>query len=434
MTRPGTPDRVNPAPPPGERRDLSRLVPTRRAIAPVLSLAGLAVIAIVTLNLLSGRLPIGGGSNDGGNGGSGPVVSRTAAPSNVVVVPTDAPKDIPGTFLYAKGGNIWIQQDQQPRQLTGAGTDSMPSFSPDGQWIFFVRSTAVRGLWPDARGVNHWYRMQVPSVYRMKADGSGQPDKLIDGIVRRGQLTWMSWLREPVLSPDGKTLALASDAPDPTKSDVVIQLYNLATSKMTKPKLSEQAPLGHQDPAWRSDGRVLLYVRNSSDNRGAVGSPEIWLYKPADGSRARLSGPGFLSPSYSRDGKWIAATRTTQFGTDIVILDSHGKEVIRLTNDGTSWAPVWSPAGDAIAYLHSDGQIVDLRMIELSGSGPNWTPSDTHNLTEVSGLDAASRPDWFIPQSELPAIAPPSDTPSGSAGSSAPSSSRSTPASPSPSG
>ncbi len=44
-----------------------------------------------------------------------------------------------------------------------------------------------------------------------------------------------------------------------------------------------------------------------------------------------------------------------------MILDAaNGRELLRLTDDGASWAPVWSPAGDAIAFLHIEGQIVDL--------------------------------------------------------------------------
>jgi hypothetical protein len=32
--------------------------------------------------------------------------------------------------------------------------------------------------------------------------------------------------------------------------------------------------------------------------------------------------------------------------------------------------------------------------------------TETIDLTEVSGLDAASRPDWYIPPALLPAVTP----------------------------
>jgi Tol biopolymer transport system component len=105
----------------------------------------------------------------------------------------------------------------------------------------------------------------------------------------------------------------------------------------------------------------------------------------------------------------VTATKTSAFGTDIVILDaSSGAELLRLTTDGSSWAPTWSPRGDEIAYLHVDGQIVDLRMIELQGSGPTWTAKAPLDLTTSAGLDGISRPDWFIPADQLPATPAPS--------------------------
>jgi hypothetical protein len=49
---------------------------------------------------------------------------------------------------------------------------------------------------------------------------------------------------------------------------------------------------------------------------------------------------------------------------------------------------------------------VDLRVIPLEGTAPNWTLGETLDLTEVSGLDGASGPDWFIPADQLPAVSP----------------------------
>ena len=61
----------------------------------------------------------------------------------------------------------------------------------------------------------------------------------------------------------------------------------------------------------------------------------------------------------------------TALGTDVVILNaSNGNELLRLTDDDASWAPSWSPAGDSIAFLHIEGQTVDLRLAKLDGTRP----------------------------------------------------------------
>jgi Tol biopolymer transport system component len=203
------------------------------------------------------------------------------------------------------------------------------------------------------------------------------------------------------VSPDGTTMAMVSDRPNPSRSDVVLQLYDLATKKSTVPKVGETPPLGHQDPTWRPDGNVLLYVRNNRN--GARGAPVINRLDVAKKTARPLTGPGYLEPAFSPDGRYVVATKTSSFGNDLVILDAtNGRELQRLTNDGASWAPVWSPIGDAIAFLHIEGQIVDLKLIRLEGDAPNWTVKDVTDLTEVSGLDGSSRPGWFVPADQLP--------------------------------
>jgi TolB protein len=188
----------------------------------------------------------------------------------------------------------------------------------------------------------------------------------------------------------------------------VIKLYDLRTKKLTDPRLGQVAPLGHQDPAWRPDGARLAYVR--SDRDGAKGIPRIYAYNPSTGKSAPITGPGYLHPSWSPDGKYLAVTRTSAYGTDVAILNAQtGAEVVRLTDDGQSWAPAWSPKGDQIAFLHVAGQVVDLRLAQLEGSAPTWTVKDTIDLTAAAGLDGASRPGWFIPSDQLP---PPTPAPS----------------------
>jgi dipeptidyl aminopeptidase/acylaminoacyl peptidase len=389
-------------------RDPFGLLPDRSWLAPGLSVAGLAVVAVLTLNLLGGSIPFITGSGSA-NGGGGP--NRTAAPSNVVVVP---PVTFPGSIVYAKAGNIWVQHGHDVHQLTSGGRDSMPSWSPDGTAVYFIRTSDAQGLWP-AQGVERHYQESVPSIMRVDPNGASAPEQVLGGTVSAGGRSWFSWIRQPVLSPDGRTIAMVSDGPDPTRSDVVLQFYNLDTKQRTIPAAPESAPLGHQDPVWRRDGRFLLYVRNGRE--GSRGAPEIFRWDVAKGKASQLTGPGYLEPSYSPDGTYIAATRTSSFGNDVVILDAaHGRELLRVTTDGASWAPVWSPAGDAIAFLHSDGQIVDLKLAKLGGFGPDWSVSDTIDLTQVSGLDGGSRPGWYIPVDELPATPPPSLAPSTSAG------------------
>jgi Tol biopolymer transport system component len=398
---------------PPRTRDPYGIGPVGSVAGPVLSVIGLVVVAIVTVNLFNYQLPFsGGGSNNGG----GPVLpDRTPAPSNVVIVPEEAAFE--GSIAYAKGGNIWIQTAQEARQLTAAGGASMPSWSADGQWIVYIRSFDEIGFWP-VRGRNGHYDISVPHLERIKADGSGKPERLASGRIKRRNLVWSAWMRQPVLSPDGKTIALVTDAPDPDDSNVVLQFFDVAKKRLARAGVRENQVLGHQDPEWRPDGKFLLYTQNGRD--GARGAPVIMRYEPKSKKARAVTASGYMQASYSPDGRYMAATRTTALGTDVAILDANsGHELMRVTDDGASWAPSWSPAGDAIAFLHIVGQTVDLRLTRLEGTPGAWTVKETIALTEVSGLDAASRPDWFIPPALLPALPTPAPQATASGASSA---------------
>ena len=376
-------------------------------VAPVLSAVGLLVIAAGSYALLGGSLPTVAGPG-GSHGPGGPV--RTPTPSNVIIV--DPRTQVPGSLLYAKDGNIWVQSGEQARQLTNSGTDAMPTWSPDGATVYYVHDASGSGKWI-TNGEIRTYNLSIPSLLQVGADGTGAPKSVLSGRVKSGSYTWSAFIREPAISPDGRTAALITDGPDPTRSDIVLKLLNLQTKKLTDPKLPESLSLGHQDPAWSPDGKVLLYVKDGRE--GARGTPTINRFVVATGKTSALTTAGYMAPSWSRDGRYVAATKTTSFGTDVVILDArNGTELLKLSNDELSFSPVWSPAGDSIAFFRLDHGVVDLYLIPLTGTAPNWTVGVPIALTLSAGLDAASRPGWFIPADQLPPLPTPTAAPAGS--------------------
>jgi Tol biopolymer transport system component len=399
---------------PAQPRDPYGIGPAKTYAGPAVALAALVVVGALTLGLMNGQLPFRVGSaGNGGNGGNGGP-ALTPAPSNVVIVEPQV--SFPGTMVYAKAGNIWVQSGADAHQLTDSGRDSMPSFTPDGKSVMFIREGT--GHAKHTVGSTYtWFDLETPEIAIVPVDGSTAPVQVVNGRVKDGRNTSFYWIREPVLAPDGHTIAMASDGPDPNKSDVTIQLYDTNTQKFSKPKLA-QSGLGHQDPAWAPNGSYLAFVKNARD--GSRGDPQILKWNPENKKVLTITGPGYIAPAWSPDSKYLAATKTDSFGTDVVILDSiTGNELLRLTNDSRSFSPVWSPAGDAVAFLRLDGSIADLFMVKLDGPVGQWTAGEETQLTEVSGLDAGSRPGWFIPTSELP---PPPPSPTAAPPASAPAS------------
>ena len=409
MTRRGAPAR------PAAPRDPYGIGPVSGYVGPAVAVIALILVAAFTVSLLNGQIPFIHLGNQGNNGGNGGGPTPSPAPSNVVIV--DPGIVFPGSIVYAKAGNIWIQTDKDVHQLTNNGNDSMPTFSADGQWIYFVRVVPGAGKFALGNTSRTWYDLETPRLMRIKPDGSGS-ERLLTGSFAQGGSTWFYWLRQPVPSPDGKTIAMVSDGPNPLQSDIVLHTYTVASQKLVALNVPESLHLGHQDPAWRPDGRFLLYVENGRElTRGA---PEVVRYDPATKKTRVLTGPGYIQPAYSPDGSWIAATKTDAFGTDVAILDSSGKEVLRVTNDGHSFAPTWSPAGNAVAFLHLEGTIVDLKMATLDDTTGRWTVTGTVDLTKVSALDGSSRPSWYASPSEVPAPSSAPDAGSPAAPSTAP--------------
>ena len=204
--------------------------PIGTILAPVLSIVGLLLIGVVTLNLLNGNVPFSIGSSNG-NGGNVGGPARTPAPSNVVVVPPEA--TLQGSIVYAKGGNIWVQTNDDVKQVTSSGDDSMPSWSADGQSVVYIHSHSESGYWP-VKGRLGRYALDVPDLMRVKVDGSAEPERLATGLIKDGRLRWSAWMRQPVLSPDGATIALVTDAPKPDDSNVVLQFFDTKTKKLTR--------------------------------------------------------------------------------------------------------------------------------------------------------------------------------------------------------
>ncbi len=391
------------------------LAAARPFLAPVLSLVGLAVVAILTLAFVTGNLPFlaarGGNPGSGGPGSGGAVGSgRTPSPSAAPVVNPDV--GIDGRLVYAKAGNLWIQEGTDSRRLTDTGRDSQPAWSADGSWIYFIETRATTGRFAVA-GVERRYDIRYPLLTRIRPDGSGR-EALLSGLYKSGpsnRRTWFYFMRDPAVSPDGTQLALVSDGPDPTASNVVLQTFDVASGRLAKVGVPEQAPLGHQNPTWSPDGRYILYVKNGRE--AARGLPTLWRYEVATKKNVVLTGPGYTHPSYSADGRRIVATKTTSLGTDIVVLDARtGNELLRVTSDGRSWGGAWSPDGTQIAFLRLAGVTVDLQVATLEpATGGGLAVKETKALTEFSGLDAESRPAWWGPRPTPAPTASPAASP-----------------------
>jgi serine/threonine-protein kinase len=140
----------------------------------------------------------------------------------------------------------------------------------------------------------------------------------------------------------------------------------------------------------------------------AQGWPIVWLDSFGN-TQPLLNTPGaYYTPRFSPDGRRLALGVSTK-GSDIFVFDWRREATARLTFDGHSTLPVWSPDGRYIAFrsgsggfglwiARSDGAGEPQRLLETRNSSVPWSFSPDgrllayHEVTPETGFDL-----WVLP-------------------------------------
>ena len=351
--------------------------------APAFALVLLLVAALGTWQLSS--LSSGSSANPGGDG---------AEVSDGVV--------IDGTITFARDGALWSLSGSTLTQLTAGPSDGEPAWSPDGTWLYFVRQRNEVGGRRNAAGGITPYRLSVPTLMRIGARGDGE-EEILDGLLedQNPKLNFSSFIFDPAIGADGR-IALATDYKGPSLlgGDVLIRILQEG-GRMVTPDLPDEAPFGHQDPAWSSDGSGIYYVQNGFTQGGSAS--RIIYVDLALESVVRFGASGFIEPAVSPDGRWIAATRIDKKkGSDVVIMSAAtGEVLLEVTRTNRSWAPAWSPDGGSLIFLAASGSQASLQQAVIASpvSGPPTVISSLQLLRDP--VDAGVRPAWGRLRSDL---------------------------------
>ena len=175
-----------------------------------------------------------------------------------------------------------------PRQLI-RDVDSPVSFSPDGKQFAFIRGV------PEKSEVH---------VVIAAADGTGEHT-----LASLSAIVAESYLLGPAWSPDGKTIATACECKGKTER-WELRAYPLDGGE---PRLLYFSEFGIGRPQWLPDGSGLLAVMGeaSQGNRG-----QIWLVPYPQGAARRLtndlSNYAAFNLDMTRDGKTLVTVDTQQ--------------------------------------------------------------------------------------------------------------------------
>ena len=397
---------------PGFRSGTHPLEPSGRS-GRIVALAGLALAASVAwLAIQAGRvrtppavplmrfgipLPDHGAWMD--DDGSGMALS----PDGMVLAYTGR-DSAGGRRLYLRPMN---QTDPVP--VGDGATGAMPFFSPDGQWLGFIRGGLHRvplsggpaeNLCGNLLGYVHATWLEDGSI--VFADGGpqglqqchpgGEVTTMLAGdsvtfnfphglpgdrglvfTVRRGGVDRLAvldrrtgaWRALDIIGTSPRFVepgSLAFVGPDAGLSAVPFDLDRLS---ITGPAtvVQDQVAIGATGAALMAVSRTGVLVTAS---RGLSDQSLELVSRDGRADRLHPRVGRFLDPRVSPDGARIAVG----LDGEIWLLDRGQGTLDRLTSDALASRPAWTPDGQRIGYVRQVGRTVDLRVVQADGGAP----------------------------------------------------------------
>jgi len=221
----------------------------------------------------------------------------------------------------------------------------------------------------DHRELSESWRVASEEYYRPLMEGKTPPGEV--GALLMAPSTGAGYQNvAPSISPDGRQMVVMSEK-DLFSFD--LYLADARTGEILR-TLSSAAADPHMDAlrfidssgAWSPDGSLIAIVAF------AQGQNDILLLDSQQGSvRRRLRVPGEIgeisSPSWSPDGRMIAFSGQVGGLTDLFLLEIESEAITRLTQDRhADFQPVFSPAGDRLAFVTDRGSETDFDSLVYS--------------------------------------------------------------------
>lgn len=289
------------------------------------------------------------------NGSSNQVLTRN--PYDFESEPVWSPDGRKIAFVSDRDGEreIWVMNadGRGRRQLTHNDADEHdPDWSPDGRQIAFERNDGLHD----------------EEIYVVNTDGTGER-QLTANETNDYSPSW---------SPDGRQIAFASDRGGGRSDIFVMKADGTGQRSLTRTRA------GGDRPSWEPNGRRIVFE---------CGAADLCMMSSTNGGgfRRLARGPAgeMLAPTWSKDGRKIAfvsassQSRDFPYG-DIYVMNANGEQQRRVTRDGISGNPSWSPGG-AIAYDSSErgrsGYTDKSRVWAMKGDGKS-----KHTLTPTMSI------------------------------------------------
>ena len=205
-------------------------------------------------------------------------------------------------FFSRRRGNAWSAP--QPAPFTDPRyADSDPTFSPDGNTLYFISNRPAAGRDSSRADLDVWRARRVRG-------GWGAPEHLGGAVNSRAQELGPAW-------HDGWLYFASSRGGRERMLDLFRARETATGFAAAEPLERWNTPASESDPEFSRDGKLFLFWSDRSSS-AEDGDADIFASRrTASGWSApavvrAMSSPGFdFTPSFSPDGRWIyfASTR-----------------------------------------------------------------------------------------------------------------------------
>jgi hypothetical protein len=250
-----------------------------------------------------------------------------------------------------------------------------PVPSPDGRQIVF---RAVRTDATDATPMLWTRPLEIP-------DAEGRYDLWVKDVARgvASRVTSRAGSeRDPVWSPDGRSLAFAAMGAD----DGVLRRKGLRAAD-PETLLTQTADEDHPE-FWSRDGQTLLFVRRTEDD-----AQSIWALSLTDGEVEPVFDARFRvdEPQLSPDDRWLAYV-SRESGRDEVYVEPYRRDGdrVRVSLDGGG-QPKWRGDGKELFYTTPENLLM---AVALRPSGERLEVGLPARLFEIQGLQGTGYDDY----------------------------------------
>jgi Tol biopolymer transport system component len=345
----------------------------------------------VTLGLV---LPLavaacGPGSSAPASGSASPgVANQRAAAASGSALASAAGSSIQGKLAFSRDGNIWVYAGSGAREVTTVAGAADPDWSPDGSILAFDKQD---------KNSADLYTLPYPQ---------GQPRALSNNTNRVVENNL--WEMQPDWSPDGLSLAYASDRGRIKTGVLDPGIWRVTLASGARVQLAGPRPYsgGIDFPRWRpGHASQLVYTSWAYDAQSLLPYGQLTLQDANTNRSQDLTPPNetVLQPAWSPDGAYLAFVKREPKNDSLWIMPmgdtlastasaTPAPADAKIATPGAVAHPVWAPDGHAIAYIGLKDGSLDIFVQALNQQlQPDGAPLQ---LTSGWHVEAASSISW----------------------------------------